>query len=140
MNWTTSAMTSSWPPTARIRRCANSSSTTSAMPAYPMGSGLSPFIVETDEPTWRRAGLDGFDVTTPPGPSDLASQHYLENLFGHPLVANNSRWANFRTRRTRRWHTRSALGTPVVLLGDAVHTAHYSVGSGTKMAMEDAAA
>ena len=111
-----------------------------AVHGYPIGSGLSTFIVETDEPTWRRAGLDGFDVAQPAGPSDLASQHYLEKVFGHPLVVNNSRWANFRTRRTSHWHTRSMQGTPVVLLGDAVHTAHFSVGSGTKMAMEDAAA
>ncbi|MFC9835254.1 FAD-dependent monooxygenase [Rhodococcus sp. NPDC127530] len=115
-----------------------------AVHAYPIGSDLSTFIVETDEATWRRAGLDGFDMSTPPGQSDLVSQRYLEELFadqidGHKLVANNSRWANFRTRRTRRWHTRAAQGTPVVVLGDAVHTAHFSVGSGTKMAMEDAA-
>ncbi|MFC9549987.1 FAD-dependent monooxygenase [Rhodococcus sp. NPDC056960] len=115
-----------------------------AVHAYPIGSDLSTFIVETDEATWRRAGLDGFDMSAPPGESDLMTQRYLEDLFadeiaGHPLVANNSRWANFRTRRTRHWHTRAAQGTPVVLLGDAVHTAHFSVGSGTKMAMEDAA-
>jgi 2-polyprenyl-6-methoxyphenol hydroxylase-like FAD-dependent oxidoreductase len=115
-----------------------------AVHGYPIGSGLSTFIVETDEPTWRRAGLDGFDLTTPPGPSDLVTQRYLEALYadqidGHKLVANNSRWANFRTRRTQRWYTRGENGTPVVLLGDAVHTAHFSVGSGTKMAMEDAA-
>lgn len=115
-----------------------------AVHGYPIGSGLSTFIVETDETTWRRAGLDGFDTTTAPGPSDEATQQYLERLFadridGHPLVANNSRWANFRTRRTERWHANGANGTPVVLLGDAVHTAHFSVGSGTKMAMEDAA-
>lgn len=115
-----------------------------AVHAYPIGSGLSTFIVETDEATWRAAGLDGFDMSAPPGQSDLVTQRYLEELFadqieGHPLVANNSRWANFRTRRTRRWHTRAAQGTPVVFLGDAVHTAHFSVGSGTKMAMEDAA-
>jgi len=116
-----------------------------AVHAYPIGAGLSTFIVETDEPTWRRAGLDGFDVSRPPGESDLKTQRYLEKLFadqidGHPLVANNSRWANFSTRRTGRWSTRGAQGTPVVLLGDAVHTAHFSVGSGTKMAMEDAVA
>lgn len=115
-----------------------------AVHAYPIGSGLSTFIVETDEATWRAAGLDGFDMSAPPGQSDLVTQRYLEELFadqidGHPLVANNSRWANFRTRRTQRWHTRAAHGTPVVFLGDAVHTAHFSVGSGTKMAMEDAA-
>jgi salicyloyl-CoA 5-hydroxylase len=115
-----------------------------AVHGYPIGSGLSTFIVETDEATWRRAGLDVFDVTSPPGQSDVQTQRYLETLYadqidGHKLVANNSRWANFRTRRTQRWYTRAENGTPVVLLGDAVHTAHFSVGSGTKMAMEDAA-
>ncbi|WP_433602395.1 FAD-dependent monooxygenase [Nocardia sp. CA-135953] len=115
-----------------------------AVHGYPIGSDLSTFIVETDETTWRRAGLDGFDTTAPPGISDTATQRYLEQLFadqidGHPLVANNSRWANFRTRRTEHWHVRTEHGTPVALLGDAVHTAHFSVGSGTKMAMEDAA-
>jgi anthraniloyl-CoA monooxygenase len=73
----------------------------------------------------------------------MISKDYLEKLFadqidGHRLLVNNSRWANFRTRRTRRWHSLSP--RPVALLGDAVHTAHFSVGSGTKMAMEDAMA
>lgn len=109
-----------------------------AVHAYPIAPGLSTFIVETDEETWRRAGLDGFDTTQPPGPSDERSKEYLEKLFaeqidGHPLVVNNSRWANFRTRRAGRW-TRGN----IALLGDAAHTAHFSVGSGTKMAMEDA--
>jgi salicyloyl-CoA 5-hydroxylase len=107
--------------------------------AYPIGPSLSTFIVETDEETWRRAGLDEFDVRQPPGPSDETSRLYLEALFsddieGAKLVANNSRWANFRTRRSQRWHDEN-----VVLLGDAIHTAHFSVGSGTKMALEDAA-
>lgn len=106
--------------------------------AYPIGQGLSTFIVETDEASWRAAGLDGFDMSTPPGSSDEVSQSYLRDLFaedidGAPLVGNNSRWGNFRTRRTAHWHKDN-----VVLLGDAVHTAHFSVGSGTKMAMEDA--
>jgi len=105
---------------------------------YPISDQLSTFIVETDEATWRRAGLDGFDTTTAPGPSDTRSQDYLERLFaghldGGTLVANNSRWANFRTIRSESWHQGR-----VVALGDAVHTAHFSVGSGTKMAMEDA--
>ncbi|MGN7149238.1 FAD-dependent monooxygenase [Arthrobacter sp. SAFR-179] len=109
-----------------------------AVHAYPISEDLSTFIVETDEDTWRKAGLDEFDASQPPGPSDLKTQRFLEKLFaediaGEPLVANNSRWANFRTRRTRTWHKDN-----VVLLGDAVHTAHFSVGSGTKMAMEDA--
>jgi len=106
--------------------------------AYPIGQGLSTFIVETDEQTWLSAGLDAFDVTSPPGLSDQRSQDFLRELFaddiqGAELVANNSRWGNFRTRRTSRWHEGN-----VALLGDAVHTAHFSVGSGTKMAMEDA--
>ena len=109
-----------------------------AVHGYPISEDLSTFIVETDEATWRKAGLDEFDASQPPGPSDLKTQRFLEKLFaediaGEPLVANNSRWANFRTRRTRSWHKGN-----VVLLGDAVHTAHFSVGSGTKMAMEDA--
>lgn len=109
-----------------------------AVHGYPISDELSTFIVETDEETWRKAGLDEFDASQPPGASDLKTQRFLEKLFaediaGEPLVANNSRWANFRTRRTRSWHKGN-----VVLLGDAVHTAHFSVGSGTKMAMEDA--
>jgi anthraniloyl-CoA monooxygenase len=114
-----------------------------AVHGYPIGDGTSTFIVETDEPTWRAAGLDAFDVTGPPGPSDLRSRDHLQELFadhidGRPLLVNNSRWGNFRTRRTRRWSVLDP--RPVALLGDAVHTAHFSVGSGTKMAMEDAVA
>jgi 2-polyprenyl-6-methoxyphenol hydroxylase-like FAD-dependent oxidoreductase len=111
-----------------------------AVHGYPISDEVSTFIVETDEASWRAAGLDEFDVDQPPGPSDLKTKEYLEKLFaeqidGHPLLVNNSRWSNFRTRRTARWHHGN-----VVLLGDAAHTAHFSVGSGTKMAMEDAAA
>ena len=111
-----------------------------AVHGYPISDELSTFIVETDEETWQRAGMDAFDVAQPPGPSDTDSQAYLEKLFaedidGASLVANNSRWGNFRTRRTQRWYRDN-----VVMLGDAVHTAHFSVGSGTKMAMEDAVA
>ena len=112
-----------------------------AVHGYPISDEVSTFIVETDEAAWRRAGLDEFDVTAPPGPSDMRTKDYLEKLFadqidGKQLLTNNSRWGNFRTRRTRRWHTTSP--RPVAFIGDAVHTAHFSVGSGTKMAMEDA--
>ena len=114
-----------------------------AVHGYPISADTGTFIVECDEASWRSAGLDAFDVAQPPGPSDLTSKAYLEKLFaeqidGHQLLANNSRWGSFRTRRTRRWHTFEP--APVALLGDAVHTAHFSVGSGTKMAMEDAIA
>jgi anthraniloyl-CoA monooxygenase len=117
-----------------------------AVHGYPISDAVSTFIVETDEASWQRAGLDEFDVTQPPGVSDMVSKEYLEKLFaeqieGRQLLVNNSRWGNFRTRRTRRWcdlRGGSAGAPPVVFLGDAVHTAHFSVGSGTKMAMEDA--
>jgi anthraniloyl-CoA monooxygenase len=114
-----------------------------AVHGYPISNDVSTFIVETDEASWRRAGLDAFDVSQPPGVSDTVSKEYLEALFadqidGKQLLVNNSRWGNFRTRRTKRWH--SLEPRPVALLGDAVHTAHFSVGSGTKMAMEDAIA
>ena len=117
---------------------------TFAVHGYPIGNGVSTFIVETDEATWRAAGLDEFDVTQPPGPSDEKSQQYLQRLFaeqidGHPLLLNNSRWGNFRTRRAQTWRHRVG-GTALALLGDSAHTAHFSVGSGTKMALEDAIA
>jgi 2-polyprenyl-6-methoxyphenol hydroxylase-like FAD-dependent oxidoreductase len=118
-----------------------------AVHGYPIGNGTSTFIVETDEESWRAAGLDAFDVSQPPGPSDELTRAYLEKLFaeqidGAPLLVNNSRWGNFRTWRTQRWRHRAGPsgGTAVALLGDAAHTAHFSVGSGTKMAMEDAIA
>ncbi|MFG2456598.1 FAD-dependent monooxygenase [Streptomyces sp. NPDC048523] len=108
--------------------------------AYPISDSLSTFIVETDAESWTRAGLDAFDPSTPPGTSDEKTKSYLEDLFreqidGHSLVGNNSRWANFATRRASSWRRGKW-----VLLGDAAHTAHFSVGSGTKMAMEDAVA
>jgi anthraniloyl-CoA monooxygenase len=102
---------------------------------------MSTFIVETDEATWRRAGLDGSDqLELAPGESDAASIDFCRDLFagvlaGHELLANNSRWLNFSTVRNQRWHDGN-----VVLLGDAAHTAHFSIGSGTKLAMEDAIA
>jgi anthraniloyl-CoA monooxygenase len=109
--------------------------------AYPYSATHSTVIVETDEATWRRAGLDRADAAArAEGRSDLVSVEYCRALFarhldGAPLLANDSRWATFRTVRCRRWWTGR-----VVLLGDAAHTAHFSVGSGTRMAMEDAIA
>jgi salicyloyl-CoA 5-hydroxylase len=112
-----------------------------AVHGYPISADVSTFIVETDEASWRAAGLDEFDADAAPGTSDERTRSHLEELFadqieGHELLVNNSRWASFRTRRTARWTTLDP--RPVALLGDAAHTAHFSVGSGTKMAMEDA--
>jgi anthraniloyl-CoA monooxygenase len=100
---------------------------------------MSTFVVETDEATWRRAGLDGSEARTfAPGESDEASIEFCRRLFadildGHDLVANNSKWLNFQTVRNERWFDDN-----VVLIGDSAHTAHFSIGSGTKLAMEDA--
>jgi len=109
--------------------------------AYPYDETMSTFIVETDEATWRRAGLDANEGRVlAPGESDedgiefcrAAFAHILE---GHNLIANNSKWLTFQTIRNERWHDGQ-----VVLIGDAAHTAHFSIGSGTKLAMEDAIA
>ncbi len=109
--------------------------------AYPYDERMSTFIVETHEQVWRRAGLHELSPgPLAPGVSDTASVEFCASLFadalqGHRLVANNSKWINFVTVRNRRWCAEN-----VVLLGDAAHTAHFSIGSGTKLAMEDAVA
>lgn len=108
--------------------------------AYPYSAHRSTFLVETDEATWRRAGFDVTTDRTPADESDTASLTYLsdvfsEHLLGHPLIGNRTRWSRFRTVRCARWSDGRA-----VLLGDAAHTAHFSIGSGTKLAMEDAIA
>jgi anthraniloyl-CoA monooxygenase len=100
--------------------------------AYQYAPGRSTFIVEAREETWKESGLDEND--------EPATVAYLEHLFkdelqGHPLLGNRSIWRRFPTVRNARWHSAN-----VVLLGDAAHTAHFSVGSGTKLAMEDAIA
>jgi anthraniloyl-CoA monooxygenase len=108
---------------------------------YPYDETMSTFIVETDEETWRRAGLDARESHPfAPGENDEESIAFCRELFAdilgdHTLVANNSRWLNFNTVRNAHWSHEN-----VVLLGDAAHTAHFSIGSGTKLAMEDAIA
>jgi anthraniloyl-CoA monooxygenase len=108
---------------------------------YPYDETMSTFIVETDEATWRRAGFDATENEVfAPGQSDEAAierfrEIFAEQLQGHDLVANNSKWLNFQTIRNLNWRHEN-----VVLLGDAAHTAHFSIGSGTKLAMEDATA
>src|SRR5215471_14644886 len=108
--------------------------------AYPYSDGQSTFLIETDEQTWRRAGFDASTQQTPSDASDLTSLRYLEEAFagqlqGHALIGNRTRWTRFRTVRCQRWSSGRT-----VLLGDAAHTAHFSIGSGTKLAMEDAIA
>ncbi|MQP33293.1 oxidoreductase [Rhodococcus erythropolis] len=106
--------------------------------AYPYADHASTFLIETDETTWQNAGFSVEPAYDDPGASDEKSIAYLESTFaeildGRRLVGNRTRWLRFRTVRCERWHHGN-----VVLLGDAAHTAHYSIGSGTKLAMEDA--
>ena len=109
--------------------------------AYPYDSTRSTFIVEADEASWRRAGFDAFAAGDhPAGTSDEDSIRLCEEILaghldGHRLIGNNSQWIRFTTVRNRTWRHGN-----VVLLGDAAHTAHFSIGSGTKLAMEDALA
>ncbi|MGW4033460.1 oxidoreductase [Streptomyces sp. NPDC004838] len=108
---------------------------------YPFSSEASTFIVEVNEQTWLRAGFDRFAAREyPPGESDHDSIALCERLLGgfldgHRLLSNNSKWVRFTTVRNRTWRHGN-----IVLLGDAAHTAHFSIGSGTKLAMEDAMA
>src|SRR3954463_8163075 len=97
---------------------------------YPYSDAMSTFIVETTPRAWRGLGLDRA--------SEEESLAICEDLFadvldGHRLIANRSLWIDFVTVRNASWRHRN-----VVLLGDAAHTAHFSIGSGTKLAMEDA--
>ncbi|MET9295906.1 FAD-dependent monooxygenase [Streptomyces sp. NPDC003077] len=89
-------------------------------------------IVETREEVWRRAGLDRMDERES---AQWCGKLFAEGLHGRPLRANRAGWNDFRTVVNERWwHGRT------VLIGDAAHTAHFSIGSGTKLAVEDALA
>jgi anthraniloyl-CoA monooxygenase len=99
---------------------------------YQYQPGHSTWVMETDPETFKRAGLDTLD--------EQASARFLEGVFaeelaGHKLITNRSLWRNFPTIRCERWTADN-----VVLIGDAKATAHFSIGSGTKLAMEDAIA
>jgi anthraniloyl-CoA monooxygenase len=108
---------------------------------YPYDAHGSTFIVEMSDAVWRRAGFDAFaDQALAPGESDeksvaLVKEIFADVLHGADLFVNNSKWISFSTVRNEKWHSGN-----VVLLGDAAHTAHFSIGSGTKLAMEDALA
>jgi 2-polyprenyl-6-methoxyphenol hydroxylase-like FAD-dependent oxidoreductase len=93
---------------------------------------MSTFVFECDAQTWRRAGLERMD--------EAATLAYCEKVFadtlqGHRLVSNKSIWRNFPNVRNARWSVGNR-----VLIGDAQRTAHFSIGSGTRLAMEDAIA
>jgi len=100
--------------------------------SYKFNPTTSTFIVECDPQTWDRADLALM--------SDEQTREYLGSVFsadldGHELLSNNSKWINFVLVKNKNWFFEN-----VVLIGDALHTAHFSIGSGTKLAMEDAIA
>lgn len=104
---------------------------------YRYSPAMSTFLVECDAQTWWRAGLDKMD--------DAASRAYCEKVFapdlgGHALVSNKSVWRQFPLLSNRNWAARTDEGTPAVLIGDALRTMHFSIGSGTRTAFEDAIA
>lgn len=108
---------------------------------YPYSDTHSTFLIEMHEDVWRAAGYDASESEVfPPGVSDERSidmirDHFAEVLDGAEVLANNSKWLNFTTVRNEHWHHQN-----LVILGDAAHTAHFSIGSGTKLAMEDSLA
>ena len=104
--------------------------------AYRYDAGHSTFIVECDADTWRAAGLDCMSEEES---AAFCERVFAEDLQGQPLLRNRSLWSNFPMLRNASWRLPRELGN-VVLLGDAAHTAHFSIGSGTKLAMEDAIA
>jgi anthraniloyl-CoA monooxygenase len=104
---------------------------------YRFDDRLSTFIVECDERSWRNAGFDTLDAEQTVAACEAL---FAEHLRGHPLLYNGahraaSPWTQFVRVRNQRWFHDN-----VVLIGDAAHTAHFSIGSGTKLAMEDAIA
>jgi 2-polyprenyl-6-methoxyphenol hydroxylase-like FAD-dependent oxidoreductase len=93
---------------------------------------MSTFLVEVTEGTWKRAG---FADVSPEDTIRYCERVFARDLDGHPIISNNSYWRNFPAVSNERWSFDN-----VVLLGDALRTAHFSIGSGTRLAMEDAVA
>jgi 2-polyprenyl-6-methoxyphenol hydroxylase-like FAD-dependent oxidoreductase len=96
---------------------------------YPYAQGMSTFIVECAPDTWRRAG---FAHRSEDGTRSLLEKAFADTLGGQPLIANKSLWRRFPKIRNERWSLDNQ-----VLVGDALRTAHFSIGSGTRLAFED---
>lgn len=99
---------------------------------YPYTSHMSTFVAECDAATWQSAGLDGM---TDDERRSAIEQIFAPELDGYPLIENRSFWRNFPVITNRSWSVDN-----VVLIGDALMSAHFSIGSGTRLAMDDAAA
>jgi anthraniloyl-CoA monooxygenase len=98
--------------------------------AYPFEPGRGTWIVECRDETWQRAGLESLDEAQS---AAFCERLFHEHLAGEKLLTNRSIWRTFPTVRCESWRHEN-----VILLGDCAHTAHFSIGSGTKLAMEDA--
>lgn len=103
--------------------------------AYQFSTDLSTVIVETREETWLAHGMDRFSTAQS---IEFSEKLFAKYLDGHRLMSNanhlrGSAWLNFHRVLCQRWHHGNR-----VLIGDAAHTAHFGIGSGTKLAMEDA--
>ncbi len=97
--------------------------------AYRYDGDNSTFILECTEATWKSAGLEGASEAETVA---FAERLFADELQGHKLLQNRSIWRDFPVVRIGKWHFDN-----LVVLGDAAHTAHFSIGSGTKLAMED---
>jgi anthraniloyl-CoA monooxygenase len=100
--------------------------------SYKFNKTTSTFIIECDQETWNRAG---FSTMTDDQTRDYLEKVFAQDLEGQRLLSNNSKWINFLLVRNEKWFFQN-----VVLIGDSLHTAHFSIGSGTKLALEDAIA
>ena len=100
--------------------------------SYKFNNSTSTFIVECDPKTWESAG---FAEMSGPQTQEYLGKVFARDLNSHPLLSNNSKWINFLLVKNKNWFFEN-----VVLIGDALHTAHFSIGSGTKLAIEDAIA
>ena len=97
--------------------------------SYKFNKTTSTFIVECDPRTWDNAD---FETMNADKTLEYLGEVFAQDLNGHKLLSNNSKWINFLLVKNRNWFFEN-----VVLIGDALHTAHFSIGSGTKLAMED---
>jgi len=99
---------------------------------YRYSPTMSTFLVEVEDETWKRAG---FEQMSPEDTIRYCEKVFANDLDGEPILSNNSYWRNFPAIWNERWSFDN-----VVIIGDALRTAHFSIGSGTRLAMEDAIA